>query len=54
MRNNFASVSLIDDPPLPGFDRSWDIWICQNFIGTNAQPSTMTSRPTYDSGALPK
>jgi len=52
---NFASVTPIDDPPLPGFDKSWDIWNCQNFIGTGGQaPGDAQANPMRDSDALPK
>ena len=34
---NFATVTPIDDPPLPDFDKSWNIWNCQNFIGSGSQ-----------------
>ena len=34
---NFATVTPIDDPPLPDFDKSWDIWNCQNFVGSGSQ-----------------
>ncbi|HUB67088.1 MAG TPA: glycosyltransferase family 39 protein [Candidatus Methylacidiphilales bacterium] len=51
---DFAAVMPLDDPPLPNFDRSWKIWICRNFIGSNEQPAPTQIRPTFDSGALPK
>ena len=52
---NFASVTPIEDPPLPDFDKSWDIWNCQNFIGSGAQPpSEVQTNPMHDSDALPK
>ena len=52
---NFATVTPIDDPPLPDFDKSWDIWNCQNFIGTGGQsPGDMQTNPMRDSDALPK
>jgi 4-amino-4-deoxy-L-arabinose transferase-like glycosyltransferase len=53
--NNFANVTPVDDPPLPGFDKSWDIWNCQNFIGSGAQtPGEVQTNPMHDSDALPK
>jgi hypothetical protein len=52
---NFASVSPIPDPPLPDFDKTWDVWNCQNFIGTGAQsPGEVQTNPMRDSDALPK
>jgi undecaprenyl-diphosphatase len=52
---NFASVTPIDDPPLPDFDKSWDIWNCQNFIGSGSQTAgEIQTNPMRDSDALPK
>jgi hypothetical protein len=52
---NFATVTPIDDPPLPDFDKSWDIWNCQNFIGSGSQtPGDVQTNPMRDSDALPK
>ncbi len=52
---NFASVTPIDDPPIPDFDKSWDIWSCQNFIGSGGQaPGDVQTNPMRDSDALPK
>ena len=52
---NFASVEQIEDPPLPDFYKSWDIWNCQNFIGTGGQtPGDVQTNPMHESDALPK
>ena len=51
---DFATVTPIEDLPFPNFDRSWKIWICQNFIGSNEPPGATQTRPAYESGALPK
>jgi 4-amino-4-deoxy-L-arabinose transferase-like glycosyltransferase len=52
---NFASVTPMDDPPLPDFDKSWDIWNCQNFIGSGGQTAgEVRTNPMGDSDALPK
>jgi 4-amino-4-deoxy-L-arabinose transferase-like glycosyltransferase len=52
---NFADVTPVEDPPLPGFDKSWDIWNCQNFIGSGGQTAgEMQATPMRDSDALPK
>ena len=51
---NFASVEIIPDPPLPDFDKSWDIWNCQNFIGSGSQSTgEVQTNPMHDSDALP-
>jgi hypothetical protein len=51
---NFASVQPVQDPPLPEFDKSWDIWSCQNFIGSGA-PAAVESQlgPMHESDPLP-
>jgi 4-amino-4-deoxy-L-arabinose transferase-like glycosyltransferase len=52
---NFVTVTPIDDPPLPGFDKSWDIWNCQNFIGSGSQSAgEVQTDPMHESDALPK
>jgi 4-amino-4-deoxy-L-arabinose transferase-like glycosyltransferase len=52
---DFASVTPVDDPQLPGFDKSWDIWNCQNFIGTGGQTAgDVQTNPMHESDALPK
>jgi hypothetical protein len=51
---NFAHVEPLDDPPLPEFDKTWDVWICQNFIGSGEQSaSDAPARPMHDSESLP-
>ncbi len=51
---NFANVQPLDDPPLPEFDKTWDIWICQNFIGaSNQNAAEAPSTPMRDSESLP-
>jgi hypothetical protein len=49
---NFASVQPLEDPPLPEFDKSWDIWTCQNFIGSGNQ-AVNDVQPMHESDALP-
>jgi 4-amino-4-deoxy-L-arabinose transferase-like glycosyltransferase len=51
---NFVNVTPVEDPPLPGFDKSWDIWNCQNFVGSGAQAaSDVQTSPMHESDALP-
>jgi undecaprenyl-diphosphatase len=53
--HNFATVKPIDDPPLPDFDKSWDIWSCQNFVGTAGQNAAdQQATPIKDTDALPR
>jgi hypothetical protein len=51
---NFASVQPVPDPPLPEFDKSWDIWSCQNFIGAGGQTASEGQPgPMHESDSLP-
>ncbi|MEJ0000332.1 MAG: glycosyltransferase family 39 protein [Verrucomicrobiota bacterium] len=55
IQRDFASVAPIPDPPLPDFDKTWDIWSCQNFIGSSGQTAgELQTGPIHDSDALPK
>jgi 4-amino-4-deoxy-L-arabinose transferase-like glycosyltransferase len=52
---NFASVTPLDDPPpSTGFDKSWNIWSCQKFIGSGQTTGTDQTTPMHESDALPK
>jgi 4-amino-4-deoxy-L-arabinose transferase-like glycosyltransferase len=51
---NFASVTLLPDMPLPDFDKAWQIWNCQRFVG-DAQPAgAIEASPMHESDSLPK
>jgi 4-amino-4-deoxy-L-arabinose transferase-like glycosyltransferase len=52
---NFASVTPIEDAPLPDSDKSWSIWTCQNFVGSGGQAAgDVQTTPMHESDALPK
>ncbi len=51
---NFTSVTSVDDPPSSDFDKSWNIWSCQKFVGAEQTTGTSEPRPAPDSEALPK
>jgi 4-amino-4-deoxy-L-arabinose transferase-like glycosyltransferase len=52
---NFASVTALDDPPpSTGFDKEWNIWSCQRFIGSGGTSSANQAPPMHESEALPK
>ncbi len=51
---DFASVTPIDDPPVPDFDKSWDFWNCQKFIGSGQAASDVQTGPMPEHDALPK
>jgi hypothetical protein len=55
LTKNFSSVTALDDPPpSTGFDKSWNIWSCQRFIGSGESSGAVQAPPMHDSGALPK
>lgn len=51
---NFASVTELDNPPLPDPEKSWNIWNCQNFIGLDHAADDVQTNPMRDSDSLPK
>jgi hypothetical protein len=51
---DFASVTQVDDPPLPDFEKSWDIWSCQRFIGSGEGQGQVQANPMPEHDALPK
>jgi hypothetical protein len=51
---DFASVTAIDDPPLPDSNKSWDFWNCQKFIGSGQHPSDIQTNPIPEHDSLPK
>ena len=55
LTRDFSSVTPLDDPPpSTGFDKAWNIWSCQKFIGSNESSAAGASAPMHDSEALPK
>ena len=54
LAKNFASVTELENPPLPDPDKSWNIWNCQNFIGSGEAAGAVQTNPMRDSDALPK
>ena len=53
LAKNFATVQPVPDPPLPEFDKSWDIWSCQNFIGGSPSAAESQPSPMHESEPLP-
>ncbi len=51
---NFTTVTKMDDPSLPDFNRSWDIWNCQKFIASGQSTGTPQANPMPEPEALPK
>ena len=49
---DFIKVTPVEDPALPGFDKSWDIWNCQNFVGAGGQPASPQEIP-HETEELP-
>lgn len=54
LARNFAHLQPLEDPPLPEFDKSWDVWVCQNFVGSGTQAAgDVQSNPMHESDSLP-
>jgi len=51
---DFASVTQVEDPPLPDFEKSWDIWNCQKFIGSGDGQGQVPNNSMPEHDALPK
>lgn len=51
---DFAEVTVVDDPPMPDFHKSWDIWNCQKFIGSGQAAGEVQTNPMPEHDALPK
>ena len=51
---NFASVDPLEEPPSSGFDKSWNIWSCQKFVGSGQTNGQDLAVPMHESDALPK
>jgi hypothetical protein len=51
---NFASVTPLPDMPLPDFDKSWQMWNCQRFVGDARPDGAAEASPMHESDALPK
>jgi Dolichyl-phosphate-mannose-protein mannosyltransferase len=51
---NFASVTPLPDMPLPDFDKSWNLWNCQRFVGESQPAGAAESSPLRESDSLPK
>ena len=51
---NFASVTPLPDMPLPDFDKSWNLWNCQRFIGDSEPAGAAEASPLHESDSLPK
>ena len=54
LAKDFASVSALDAPPSSGYDKSWNIWNCQKFIGTGQTSGHDATVPMHESDPLPK
>lgn len=54
IQRDFAEVVKVDDPPLPGLDKSWDFWNCQRFTGGSEQAKEPETKPMPEHDALPK
>ncbi len=54
LQRNFSSVEELEDPPLPDFDKAWNIWNCQKFVGEGLPAGSAETGPMRESDSLPK
>ncbi len=54
LTKDFAEVTRVEDPPLPDFDKGWEIWNCQHFVGSGQGPAEVPTEPMPEHDALPK
>jgi hypothetical protein len=54
LQSHFAAVTPVDITPQPDFDKSWNIWSCQKFVGQETPAAASPAQPMPDSDALPK
>jgi 4-amino-4-deoxy-L-arabinose transferase-like glycosyltransferase len=50
---NFASVDSVDEPPVSGSEKLWNIWSCQKFIASGSSSGAAQNVPMHESEALP-
>jgi len=51
---DFASVTPLADMPLPDFDKAWNMWNCQRFVGDSQRAGATETSPMHETDALPK
>jgi len=54
IQSNFSEIVKVDDPPLPGLDKSWDFWNCERFTGGSEPAKESETNPIPERDALPK
>jgi len=54
LSKDFTEVKAVDDPPLPDFDKAWNIWSCQKFINADQSTEGDNAKPMPEPEALPK
>ena len=53
LQNNFSTVTVVDAPPASDYDKQWNFWSCQRFVGTG-QTTGQMAEPMHESESLPK
>ncbi len=53
VKKNFTRVSPLPDMPVPEFDKAWNLWNCEKFVGTS-QSAGVEASPMHESDSLPK
>jgi len=53
LKKNFSSVTPLPDMPTPEFDKAWNLWNCQKFVGAS-EPAGAEATPMHETDSLPK
>jgi undecaprenyl-diphosphatase len=53
LKKNFTAVTPLPDMPVPEFDKAWNLWNCDKFIGTSESAGAEAS-PMHETDSLPK
>jgi 4-amino-4-deoxy-L-arabinose transferase-like glycosyltransferase len=53
LAKNFSSVTALPDMDAPEFDKAWNMWNCQKYVG-QAEPAGNEATPMHETDSLPK
>jgi hypothetical protein len=53
LKKNFTGVAPLPDMPVPEFDKAWNLWNCEKFVGTS-EPAGAEASPMHETDSLPK
>ena len=53
LKKNFTTIEPLPYMPTPEFEKAWNIWNCEKFVGTS-QPAGVGASPMHETDPLPK